>query len=120
MTTSKISSTIAPHVFNITPSSKTSLQSGISARKSGNVVVLNGVVIVGSNGLAGSNDLVLTIAENARPSANQNLLLYATYNGSAGWYTFTLRTDGGLYTATGSSSFAANSNIMLASVVYIV
>ena len=90
-----------------------------TAKRAGNIVVLNGSIRTGNSEIAGIDALVCTLPSGCRPSVDTMVYLFAYY-GTNG-YTFVscnVKTNGQIVTAYGSATIAADKNIEFASTTF--
>ena len=94
--------------------------SELRVRKSGQIVVINGSVILGSTALAGMDGVLFTLPTGCRPSEYVSFYCEATYNGNLGNYYFRAAPNGEVESATGGGTYGAGTVVKFNSVVFVV
>lgn len=117
-TKAQVDGLIAKEKAVVTAGQGITLQPNFQVVKSGNVVVINDTVGIGSTALAGYDDVLFTLPEGFRPAEYVHILCFATYVGNNGFFTFRVNPNGTVTTATGSGTFNANSYVSFISAVY--
>ena len=98
MATSKIKSITAVDSYTVT-------DTHIAAILNNGTVTLQGSVKDVEDTTAGKNALLFTLKEGYRPVSDVERFVYANYNGTIGFYTVKINTDGTVKTYTGNNSF---------------